>query len=121
MTIELIINLNPISHIFIHQANGLQVNHVYIPIAHVTIRFLIKREIQEVITILARLVDDFHQHLATESTCYIYEPMIPIRNVADHQRSAFVFSASHLVQMNDVRVLTYRRYGARNKATSLRR
>lgn len=105
VTIELIVNHHSHTHVFVQQTHRLQIDHVHVPVAHVAVGFLVKRQIQKVEPILARLVYDLQQHLPAETTQHIPSPSLPIRDVADHQRSAFVLSAPHLVQMNDVRVL----------------
>lgn len=51
-------------YIIIQNAHCIQIHHVHIAIAHITLRFLVYWQIEEIVHILALLIDDLNKRLA---------------------------------------------------------
>ena len=114
MSVELRLSATSIPYTVVEKAHGLQVDHVHVPVAHVAVGFLVERQVEEIVPVLAGLVQDLHEHLAAKPRARTSHERLPVGDVANHQRRALVLTALHLLQVDHVRLIVAG--GARHEA-----
>ena len=51
-------------YVFVEHTHRVEIDHVHVAVAHVAVRLLVHRQVQEVVHVLAVLVDDAHERVS---------------------------------------------------------